>query len=282
MSRFIKGMDIERVSGAQISVVTEALKKLKDYGINYIRLSIWSDDSLAQENDIEAAGRFKLEEAVKIAKAANEANIRVMLNFYYCREKAGKWADMDLAGLEQGIYDFTYDSMMAFKEEDIRISMAQIGCGLSKGIFRPEGEAGEYANLTSFASSGIRACRSADLGVPLMLHLSDGCDNKMCREWFDNYIDSGEDFEYIGLSYECDEENTPRKLEHNLNDIALRFSKELVVLPAMGVKEEDAEDLLDRIKRVVGYSGAGIFFKQRSLFDSHGNPTEITNTLKAF
>lgn len=282
MSRFIKGMDIGTLSDAQISGALASFKTLKENGINYIRISIWSDDSLMQADDIEAAGRHKLENSIRIAKAAGDANIRVMLNFYYCRRKEGKWAQMNLAELEQEIYDFTYNSMMAFKEADVRISVVQIGSGLSKGILLPEGAEGEFVNQTRFACAGIRACRNADPGVPLMLHLSDGCDNKMYREWFDNYIDHGEDFEYIGLAYKLDEENTPRKLEHNLNDLALRFGKELVVLPATGVKAEEAEDLLDRIRRVVGYNGAGIFFKEDSLFDENGNPTDIMKILKEF
>lgn len=274
MSRFIKGMDVERIP--------ESLSTLKENDINYIRLSIWNDDCLTQEKDIEAAGCHKVEDAIAITKLANEANIRVVLNLYYCREKSNKWANLTIEELENATYDFSYQVIEAFKEAEARVSIIQIGSGLSKGIYYPEGNPTEFKNLAKFACAGIRACRDADPGVPLMIHLSDGCNNKTYRDWFDTYIDVGEDFEYIGLGYECSDEDTPRKLEHNLNDIALRYGKELIVVPANNIQTENVEDLLDRIKRVVGYNGAGVFFKEEQLFDEAGNPTELTQILKAF
>lgn len=280
MSRFIKGMDVEGLSAAQRRNAIYAFKVLKDSGINYIRLSVWSDDSLMQDDDVEAAGRHKLGHAIEIIKAANQVNIRVMLNFYYCRRKENNWANMSLCELEQGIYDFTYNSMKAFKEAGAKISIVQIGSGLSKGILLPEGAPEEYVNLARFTCAGIRACRVVDPSVPLMIHLSDACDNKMYRKWFDNYIDIGEDFEYIGLGYRCNEEDTLRKLEHNLNDITLRFGKELIITPALNITEHNIQEMLDRLRSVVGFNGAGVFFKEAALFDEQGEPTRLTQILR--
>ena len=34
-----------------------------------------------------------------------------------------------------------------------------------------------------------------------MIHLDNGGNNEMYRDWFDHYMERGEDFDYIGLSY---------------------------------------------------------------------------------
>ena len=58
-----------------------------------------------------------------------------------------------------------------------------------------------YDNIARFISSGIRACRAVKPEIPLMIHLDNGGNNEMYRDWFDHYMERGEDFDYIGLSY---------------------------------------------------------------------------------
>lgn len=53
-----------------------------------------------------------------------------------------------------------------------------------------------------------------------MIHLDNGGNNEMYRDWFDHYMERGEDFDYIGLSYYPFWHGTLQMLEDNMNDMA--------------------------------------------------------------
>ena len=69
-----------------------------------------------------------------------------------------------------------------------------------------------------------------------MIHLDNGGNNEMYRDWFDHYMERGEDFDYIGLSYYPFWHGTLQMLEDNMNDMAARYGKELIVAEvSMGI-----------------------------------------------
>ena len=75
-----------------------------------------------------------------------------------------------------------------------------------------------------------------------MIHLDNGGNNALYREWFDQYINvnKGADFDIIGLSYYPFWHGTLDDLANNMNDIAVRFGKELVIAEvSMGHTTED-------------------------------------------
>ncbi|MCD7954841.1 MAG: glycosyl hydrolase 53 family protein [Lachnospiraceae bacterium] len=109
-----------------------------------------------------------------------------------------------------------------------------------------------YKNIAAFVSAGICAVRdfearinadaaSATYTLPVMIHLDAGGDNELYRRWFDHYFaNGGADFEYIGLSYYPFWHGTLDKLQYNMNDIARRYGKKLVVAEvSMGFTMED-------------------------------------------
>ena len=75
-----------------------------------------------------------------------------------------------------------------------------------------------------------------------MIHLDNGGNNALYREWFDQYINvnNGADFDVIGLSYYPFWHGTLDDLSNNMNDIAVRYGKELVIAEvSMGHTTED-------------------------------------------
>ena len=76
-----------------------------------------------------------------------------------------------------------------------------------------------------------------------MLHLDCGGNNERCREWFDAYMQRGEDFEVIGLSYYPFWHGTVEDLTNNMNDLVARYQKDLVVAEiSTGFTLEDYKD----------------------------------------
>lgn len=73
-----------------------------------------------------------------------------------------------------------------------------------------------------------------------MIHLDNGGNNALYREWFNNFTKRGEDFEIIGLSYYPFWHGSLQMLNDNMNDIAERYGKDLVIAEvSMGYTMED-------------------------------------------
>lgn len=142
--------------------------------------------------------------------------------------------------LEQAVYEFTGDSLRKVLEAGVNVTMIQVGNEVTNGLLWPEGLKPNYDNIARFISSGIRACRAVKPEIPLMIHLDNGGNNEMYRDWFDHYMERGEDFDYIGLSYYPFWHGTLQMLEDNMNDMAARYGKELIVAEvSMGYTMED-------------------------------------------
>ena len=131
--------------------------------------------------------------------------------------------------LEQAVYDYTLESMQTFLDAGVNITMVQVGNELSNGLLWPEGKVPNYDNIATFVNAGIRAVRKADAAIPVMIHLDNGGNNALYREWFDNFTKRGEDFEIIGLSYYPFWHGSLQMLNDNMNDIAERYGKDLVI-----------------------------------------------------
>ena len=84
-------------------------------------------------------------------------------------------------------------------------------------------------NIAKFVNAGIRACRKVNADIPIMIHLDNGGNNELYVRWFTNFIERGEEFEYIGLSYYPFWHGSLDQLEFNMNDIAKRFNKDLII-----------------------------------------------------
>ncbi len=259
--KFIKGMDLstllelERLGARYYDRGMErnVLDIMKDYDVDTIRLRIWNDPWGADHTSY-GAGENDVETTLAIAKRVTEKGMGVLVNFHYSdfwadpgkQIKPKAWKDLSVEELTQAVYDFTYETLERFRREGINVSMVQIGNELSNGLLWPEGridvDAGSdaYDNVAAFVSAGIRAVRKSVPGVPVMIHLDNGGNHALYRRWFDNYMKRGEDFDLIGLSYYPFWHGTMDQLIDNMNDLAQRYHKDLIIAEvSMGYTMED-------------------------------------------
>lgn len=340
--KFIKGMDLstlmelERCGAKYYDDGTEMdiLDIIKKYDVDTIRIRLWNDPWSATGESY-GAGENDLPTSLAIAKKVSEAGFGVLLNFHYSdfwadpgkQIKPKAWSSYGVEELEQAIYDYTLDSMRTFLENGVNITMVQVGNELSNGLLWPEGKVPNYDNIAKFVSSGIRAVRKADAErlsssltgvcdacarldkIQVMIHLDNGGNNKLYREWFDEYIRRGEDFEIIGMSYYPFWHGTLQALDDNMNDVAARYGKDIVVAEvSMGYTMEDykdyeklsdderkgyatraalvekieypmtkqgqydfMEDFLNRVKNVKDGKGKGFFYWEPAWIPVHGS-----------
>ena len=253
--KFVKGMDLSTLlelerCGAKYydnGEERDLLAIMKSYDVDTIRIRLWNDP-WSETGESYGAGENDLKTSLEIAKRVTAAGCGVLLNFHYSdfwadpgkQIKPKAWADYGVKELEQAVYDYTLESMQTFLDAGVNITMVQVGNELSNGLLWPEGKVPNYDNIATFVNAGIRAVRKADAAIPVMIHLDNGGNNALYREWFDNFTKRGEDFEIIGLSYYPFWHGSLQMLNDNMNDIAERYGKDLVIAEvSMGYTMED-------------------------------------------
>lgn len=348
---FVKGMDLSTLlelerCGAKYydeGKETDILAVMKKYDVDTIRIRLWNDP-WSESGESYGAGENDLKTSLEIAKRVTAAGFGVLLNFHYSdfwadpgkQFKPKAWASYGVEELEKAVYDFTFGVMNKFLENGVNITMVQIGNELSNGLLWPEGKVPNYDNIARFVNAGIRAVRKADerriLGVingvnekcrelekiPVMIHLDNGGNNALYREWFDNFTRRGEDFEIIGLSYYPFWHGSLQMLTDNMNDIAERYGKDLIVAEvSMGYTMEDykeyeklsdeerkgyatrpelvekieypmteqgqydfMEDFLNRISHIKGGKGRGFFYWEPAWIPVEGSGWATPASLK--
>ena len=255
MLEYIKGMDVSSMDEIeQLGAVFydegkqgDLLEILKKYGSNYIRLRLWNDPR-SEDGKPYGAGNTDYEVTLRMAKRVKAAGMKFLLDFHYSdfwadpgkQRKPKAWVGYNAEQLEQAVYDFTKENMRKFIAECVRPDMVQVGNELSNGLLWPEGQVPNYDNIARFVSAGIRAVRETSPETKIMIHLDNGGNNALYREWFDNYTKRGEDFDIIGLSYYPFWHGDLNALKNNMNDIAVRYGKDLVIAEvSMGYTVED-------------------------------------------
>ena len=258
MAEFIKGMDIstlleQEACGARYfdnGEEGDMLEILKRYGVNSVRLRLWNNP-YDEDGNPYGAGTNDLEKTIIMAKRAKKLGMGFLLDYHYSdfwtdpgkQTVPKEWKDYTEEELEKAVFDYTKKTLEIFAKEDVSPTMIQVGNELTNGLLWPSGKKPEFDNIARYISAGIKGVREIDKEVPIMLHLDNGGKNDMYREWFDNYVKRGEDFQIIGFSYYPFWHGTLDELEYNMRDMAQRYKKELIVAEvSMGFTMDDYAD----------------------------------------
>lgn len=253
--KYMKGMDLSTLKEVESlggrfydhGVEKDVFDILKSYDVNAVRLRLWNDP-YTEDGVPYGAGTNDLPTTIELAKRALEHDMEVLLDLHYSdfwadpgKQRVPKaWRGMNVEQLEKAVYDFTADTLQAMKKAGAFPTLVQVGNELTNGMLWPLGKKPNYDNLARFISAGIRGVKAVDAQMPIMLHLDNGGNNKMYRDWFEHYMERGEDFDIIGLSYYPFWHGSLEELKNNMNDLAVRYGKELVIAEvSMGFTMED-------------------------------------------
>lgn len=253
--KFLKGMDISTLKEVEglggrffdHGQEKDVLDILRSYDVNAVRLRLWNNP-YTDEGEPFGAGTNDLATTMELTKRARDKGMEVLLDFHYSDFWAdpGKqcmprdWQHMNLEELEGAVYQYTKETLETMRDAGAFPTLVQIGNEVTNGILWPYGKVPEYENLARLLNAGIRGARAVDKEIPLMIHLDNGGNNALYREWFDHFMEKGEDFQIIGLSYYPFWHGTLDDLAANMNDIAVRYGKELMIAEvSMGYTMED-------------------------------------------
>ena len=230
ISSLKKSEDYGGVYAYENGTQADALKILKDHGMNYARLRVWlkSPDGYHRKSQLlDMATRLKVH------------GIQLLVDFHYSdswadpgkQPKPAAWEGLDFDGLKKALYDHTFDICNSLKEQGTPPDMVQVGNEITNGMVWPDGRNDEnFDNLAALLKEGYRAVKDCSQEILVMLHLDNGGNNAMYRRWFDNILEREVPFDLIGVSYYPYWHGTFDDLRNNLNDIALRYDKDIIVV----------------------------------------------------
>lgn len=264
-------------------VEKDVLEILKDNGFNWIRLRLFVDP--AAENGYSPEGYCGLEKTLEMAKRVKEAGLKLLLNFHYSDNWAdpGKqytpasWLQHAGSGLEGQVYRYSNQVIRRFIEEGVRPDMVQTGNEINHGMLWPQGKIDDsympFGVLLRCASAGVRA---ADPTIPIMVHIACGGQNEESVYFFDKILSRDVKFDVIGQSYYPQWHGTLEELRFNLNDLASRYNK-----PVILVEYQEHRMEVNRIVRdIPDNMGLGTFIWEATsprwgnLFDATGATNE--------
>jgi arabinogalactan endo-1,4-beta-galactosidase len=206
----------------------DALRILRDSGLNYIRLKVWVDP---------ADGYHNKAHVLAIAKRAKALGLGLLVDFHYSdswadpgkQNKPATWAALPYEQLKQAVYQHTYDVLNALRRQGTTADMVQTGNELNGGLLWPDGRYDNWPGMAGLLGAAYDAVKAVSPRTKVAIHLADGGDNGLYRWWFDNAAANGIRYDVIGLSYYPFWHGTLEAFQANINDVATRYGKPVFV-----------------------------------------------------
>lgn len=213
-----------------------ALQILRSHGLNYVRLRLWVNPP---------AGYSDLATDLAMARRVKAAGAKLYLDIHYSDFWAdpqhqiipAAWQGQSLSQLAATVRRYTSRTLAAFAAQGTPVDMVSIGNEIRNGLLWPLGQV-DYATNTGWAAlgrllkagvAGARAGAPAAHQPRIMLHFDQGGDNGLSRDFFDHLTAERVPFDVIGLSYYPFWHGPVESLRFNVNDLAARYGKDIVI-----------------------------------------------------
>jgi len=284
---------------------TDCLQLLKDLGMNSIRLRVWVNPS-----DDKASGHCSKEETIAMALRAQKMGFRIMINFHYSDSwadpakqfKPKAWEKHSFTELLNDVYNHTFDVINALKVAGVTPEWVQVGNEIPGGMLWPDGSTANWPQLGQLLNKGYDAVKAVDQNIKVIVHVDEGNNNEKFRTFFDNATAQKVRYDVIGLSYypywiKKDYTETIADLQFNLNDMAKRYNKEVMIVEVGGEddKVQNTYELLTAtikaVKNVPNNKGIGVLYWEPqgarswshyalSAWQADGKPSPALNAFK--
>lgn len=252
----------------------DCLQLLKDRGMNSIRLRVW-----VNPNDDKASGHCSKNETVAMALRAQKMGMRVMIDFHFSdswadpakQNKPAAWKNHSFPELLKDVYNHTFDVISALKNAGVTPEWVQIGNEIPGGMLWPDGSTDNWNQLGQLLNKGYDAVKAVDKKIKVIVHVDEGNNNAKFRTFFDNATAQKVRYDIIGLSYypywiKKEYSETIADLQFNLNDMASRYDKDVMVVEVGGEddKVQNTYELLSAtikaVKNVPNGKGLGVLY----------------------
>lgn len=282
------------------------LQIFKDHGYNWIRLRLFHTPQRLP-ND--------LAYTIALAQDAKKLGYKFLLNYHYSDTWAdpGKqfipkaWESKSHAELVRAVFEYTRDTIGAFRDANALPEMVQIGNEITPGMLWPDGKLPEnwdnFAELLKAGIDGVEAGRGDGPRPRIMIHIDRGGDVKTTKAFFDKLHSYDVPYDVIGQSYYPWWHGSLLDLRENLIFMAETYQKDIILVevaynwrpgeyrdrPApFPETPEGQRQFLEEVHRIVlnmpHNRGKGIFWwepavtgplRRRGMFDDDGNALPV-------
>ena len=209
---------------------------LARHGATYIRQRLWVNPPMPYDD---------FPHLLSMARRVKRAGLKFLVDFHYSDFWAdpGKqntpqaWQGQDLSTLATTVYTYTRHVIKALADQRTPADMVQIGNEVTAGMLWPQGQiyvngTQRWAEFTTLLKAGIAGARDGnppfhDLRV--MVHIDRGGDNGGSQWFYDHILAQNVNFDIIGLSYYPWWHGPLSALQANLQDLAPRYGKDIVI-----------------------------------------------------
>lgn len=218
---------------------------LKDHGFNYIRLRIFNNPA-SDSGYSPQKGFCDLEHTKQMAKRIKAAGMKILLDFHYSdywadpghEYEPAAWHNLSFEELKKALYTYTRNVMQELKDQGTTPDMVQVGNEINHGMVWPKANIQHTDSLAQLITAGIAGVKAVDPSVVIMLHIALGGQNDETVFFMNQMQARKVNFDVIGLSYYPKWHGTLDDLRDNLNDLAKRYNKDLIVVEYSSRKKE--------------------------------------------
>ncbi len=217
----------------------DALAIMKAHGVTAMRIRVWHTP---------AGGAGDLAEALALARRAAGAGFAIMLDLHYSdtwadpghQDIPAAWRDLAMPVLADSVRIYTRDVVRAFTACGIALRCVQLGNEITNGMLWDTGRTGgafdtdmqwdQLCALLRAGNEGLDEAVAAQLRPQVTIHLDRGGDNAGARRFIDRLVSRNVPFDVIGLSYYPWWHGSLAALAANLDDLAVRYGKDVAVV----------------------------------------------------
>lgn len=299
---FLKSAEDRGFAFREDGVAKPGLQIFRDHGYNWIRLRLFHTPTQLPNS---------LDYTITLAREARKLGYRFLLDYHYSDTWAdpGKqflpkaWEGKTHEELVEAVYEYTRETIMAFREAGVLPDMVQIGNEVINGMLWPDGKLpenwGNFAELTQAGINGVFAGCGNQPRPKIMIHIDRGGDVAATKDFFDRLMSFGIEFDVIGQSYYPWWHGTLLDLRENMFFMARAYRKPILLVEVAYCAQpteykerpapfpetpEGQRAFLEEVNRIVletpDHLGVGIFWWEpatmggrspRDFFDAGGN-----------
>ncbi len=290
-----------------------SLEILRSHGYNWVRLRLFHTPTQLPNN---------LDYTIALAKSAKKLGFKFLLDYHYADDWAdpGKqpipkaWQGKSHADLVKAVFEYTRDTIAAFRDAGVLPDMVQVGNEITHGMMWPDGKLPEnwdnFAQLVYAGINGVDAGRGNGVRPRIMIHIDRGADMKGTKWFLDKLNSYDVPYDVIGQSYYPWWHGSLNDLRQNLEFMAKEYQKDIIVVetaynwqPGNYVNKpapfpespEGQREFLDELNRVVMETpngrGKGVFWWEpavtgpltiRGFFDEQHNALPVITVFDRF
>lgn len=209
----------------------ELVSLLHETGINAIRVRVWNDPYDGNGNGY-GGGNCDLQTAIAIGKRAMEYDMKLLVDFHYSdfwadpgkQQSPKAWSSYSLSEKSTAIRDYTKESLKAFRDAGVTVSMVQVGNETTGGFCGEWTAEGQYTLMASAAT----AIREFDPNIQIAVHYTNP-EKGGYTTFAQRLKDYRVDYDIFASSYYPAWHGTLENLSAQLKAVADGYGKQVMV-----------------------------------------------------